>query len=174
MPKDRVLANVNGVFNGIAVMGDVVGTTTYIGRGAGQDATASAVISDIADAIVLLTTGRDITPVATTAGVAELLSVPVQPLRLSPLERIRSRYYVRTTVKDRPGVLAQIATVMARNGVSIESVIQTTAERPEAASLILTTHESDEKAMRATLNALGRLKSVVEKPLLLRIGDFSE
>jgi homoserine dehydrogenase len=77
-------------------------------------------------------------------------------------------------VKDRPGVLAQIATVMARNGVSIESVIQTSAERPAAASLILTTHESDEKAMRATLAALGRLKSVVEKPLLLRIGDFSE
>ncbi len=174
IPKDRVLANVNGVFNGIAVMGDVVGTTTYIGRGAGQDATASAVISDIADAIVLLNTGRDVTPVATTAGVAELLSVPVHSLRLSPLERIRSRYYVRTTVKDRPGVLAQIATVMARNGVSIESVIQTSAERPAAASLILTTHESDEKAMRATLSALGRLKSVVEKPLLLRIGDFSE
>ncbi|HRE08256.1 MAG TPA: homoserine dehydrogenase [Opitutaceae bacterium] len=174
IPKDRVLANVNGVFNGIAVMGDVVGTTTYIGRGAGQDATASAVISDIADAIVLLNTGRDVTPVATTAGVAELLSVPVQAVRLSPLERIRSRYYVRTTVKDRPGVLAQIATVMARNGVSIESVIQTSAERPAAASLILTTHESDEKAMRATLAALGRLKSVVEKPLLLRIGDFSE
>jgi len=58
VPRDRVLANVNGVFNGIAVVGDVVGTTTYIGRGAGQDATASAVISDIADAVVLLTTGR--------------------------------------------------------------------------------------------------------------------
>jgi len=174
VPKDRVLANVNGVFNGIAVVGDVVGTTTYIGRGAGQDATASAVISDIADAIVLLTTGRDITPAVTIGGVAELLSVPVQSLRIAPLERIRSRYYVRTTVKDRPGVLAQIATVMARNGVSIASVIQTAAERPEAASLILTTHESDEKAMRATLMALGRLKSVVEKPLLLRIGDFSE
>jgi homoserine dehydrogenase len=174
VPKDRVLANVSGVFNGISVTGDVVGTTTYIGRGAGGDATASAVISDIADAVSLLTTGRDVTPVDTLTGVAELLQVPLQQVKLAPLERIRSRYYLRTTVKDRPGVLAQIATVMARHAVSIESVIQTASDRPEAASLILTTHESDEKAMRATLAALGRLRSVLEKPLLLRIGDFAD
>ena len=167
VPKDRVLANVNGVFNGIAVVGDVVGTTTYIGRGAGQDATASAVISDIADAIVLLTTGRDVTPVEPPARAARTVS-------LAPPERLRSRYYVRTTVKDRPGVLAQIATVMARHGVSIESVIQTASERPNAASLILTTHESDERAMGATLAALGRLRSLLESPLLLRIADFSD
>jgi homoserine dehydrogenase len=167
VPKDRVLANVNGVFNGISVVGDVVGTTTYIGRGAGQDATASAVISDIADAIVLLTTGRDVTPVEPPARAA-------RTVRLAPPERLRSRYYVRTTVKDRPGVLAQIATVMARHGVSIESVIQTASERPNAASLILTTHESDERAMGATLAALGRLRSLLESPLLLRIADFSD
>jgi homoserine dehydrogenase len=167
VPKDRVLANVNGVFNGIAVVGDVVGTTTYIGRGAGQDATASAVISDIADAIVLLTTGRDVTPVESPARAA-------RTVRLAPPERLRSRYYVRTTVKDRPGVLAEIATVMARHGVSIESVIQTASERPNAASLILTTHESDERAMGATLAALGRLRSLLESPLLLRIADFSD
>jgi len=167
VPKDRVLANVNGVFNGIAVVGDVVGTTTYIGRGAGQDATASAVISDIADAIVLLTTGRDVTPVEPPARAARTVS-------LASPERLRSRYYVRTTVKDRPGVLAQIATVMARHGVSIESVIQTASERPNAASLILTTHESDERAMGATLAALGRLRSLLESPLLLRIADFSD
>jgi len=174
VPRDRVLANVNGVFNGIAVVGDVVGTTTYIGRGAGQDATASAVISDIADAVVLLTTGRTITPEISANSVAELMEVPLHAVRIAPLERIHGRYYVRTTVRDRPGVLAQIATVMAKHNVSIESVIQTAADRPGAASLILTTHDSNEQAIRATLAALGRLKSVVEKPLLLRIGDFSE
>ena len=77
------------------------------------------------------------------------------------------------TVKDRPGVLAQIAQITARNGVSIASVIQTAAERIDAASLILTTHESNERAIRATLADLGRLKSVLETPLLLRIGDFT-
>ncbi len=172
--RERVLANVNGVFNGIAVVGDVVGTTTYIGRGAGQDATASAVISDIADAVVLLTTGRKIDPLASASALAGHGLAPLPPVKIAPLERIHGRYYLRTTVRDRPGVLAQIATVMARHDVSIESVIQTSSDRPGAASLILTTHDSNEKAIRATLTSLSRLKSVLEKPLLLRIGDFSE
>jgi homoserine dehydrogenase len=152
LPRERVLANVNGVFNGISVTGDVVGTTTYIGRGAGQDATASAVISDIADAVTLLTTGKAV----------------VLP------EEVAGRHYLRLTVRDRPGVLAQVATVTARHGVSIASVNQTATARRDAASLILTTHESDERAIRATIASLAKLKSVLEKPLLLRIGDFAE
>ncbi len=165
LPKDKVLANVNGVFNGIAVTGDVVGTTTYIGRGAGQDATASAVISDIADAVTLLTTGK-----AVAAGRPE----QGPRVRLAPLEHVISRYYLRMTVKDQPGVLAQIAQITARNRVSIASVIQTAAGRTDAASLILTTHESNERAIRSTLADLARLKSVLEKPLLLRIGEFTD
>jgi homoserine dehydrogenase len=171
LPRDRVLANVNGVFNGISVTGDVVGTTTYIGRGAGQDATASAVISDIADAVTLLTTGK---AVVLPEEVAGLPARSRQGVRLAPLERVRGRHYLRLTVRDRPGVLAQVATVTARHGVSIASVIQTATDRRDAASLILTTHESDERAIRATLTSLAKLKSVLEKPLLLRIGDFAE
>jgi homoserine dehydrogenase len=171
VPKDRVLANVNGVFNGIAVTGDVVGTTTYIGRGAGQDATASAVISDIADAVALLTTGK--APMLPEEA-ASIHSQSGKGPRMATLEKIKSRYYLRMTVKDEPGVLAQIATTMANRRVSIASVIQTASERPDAASLILTTHESDERAMGDTLADLSKLNSVLEKPLLLRIGDFGE
>ncbi len=171
LPKDRVLANVHGVFNGIAVTGDVVGTTTYIGRGAGQDATASAVISDIADAVALLTTGK--APMLPEEA-ESIHGHNTSKLKLSPLEHLTSRYYVRTTVKDEPGVLAEIATVMAKNRVSIASVIQTASERKDAASLILTTHESNERAISQTLAELEKLRSVVEKPLLLRIGDFAE
>jgi homoserine dehydrogenase len=165
LPKEKVLANVNGVFNGVSVAGDVVGTTTYIGRGAGQDATASAVISDIADAVTLLTTGK---------AVAEGRSEKGPKVRIAPLEHVISRYYLRMTVSDQPGVLAHIAQITARNHVSIASVIQTAAGRRNAASLILTTHESNERAIRATLADLARLKTVLEKPLLLRIGDFTE
>jgi homoserine dehydrogenase len=164
IPQERVLANVNGVFNGIAVTGDVVGTTTYIGRGAGRDATASAVISDIADAAVLLSTGK----AAITPG--DVAGAPT----LAPLEKITGRYYVRTLVKDEPGVLAQIATVMANHRVSIASVTQPEAGEEGTASLILTTHQSNEHAIRETLADLSRLPSVMEAPLLLRIGDFSE
>jgi len=168
LPKGNVIANVGGVFNAIAVTGDVVGTTLYIGRGAGQDATASAVISDIADAIALLRYGKG----------AHLINESAPPprsgCRIAPPERVRSRYYLRLTVKDRPGVLARVATVMARHQVSIASVLQHAAERPGAAALVLTTHESDERSLRRALGVLTRLTSVLEKPLLLRIGDFGD
>jgi homoserine dehydrogenase len=167
LPQGSVLARVSGVFNAISVTGDVVGTTLYIGRGAGQDATASAVISDIADAAALLHgkgahfMGEDSLP--TPRGV-----------RLSPPERIRGRYYVRLMVADQPGVLARVAAVMAKSRMSIASVIQSPSERAGAASLVLTTHESDERSMRSALRALARLGSVREKPLLLRIGDLGD
>ncbi len=171
LPRRLVLANVDGVDNGIAVSGDVVGTTLYIGRGAGQDATASAVISDIADAVALLTSGKS---VVVPDEAAAIHAGGRRGAKLAPLECIRSRYYVRLEVKDQPGVLAQVAAVMARNNVSIESVIQRGSRLPDAAMLILTTHESNEQAIRTTLTGLTGLPSVLEAPLLLRIGDFAE
>jgi homoserine dehydrogenase len=166
LPEGNVIANVSGVFNAISVTGDVVGTTLYSGRGAGQDATASAVISDIADAVALLKHGKG----------AHLLGEGTTPVRdgcrLAPLESIRCRYYLRLTVQDQPGVLARVASVMAKHRVSLASVIQGPAERAGAASLVLTTHESNERAMRATLKQLKSLRSVLDQPLLLRIGDF--
>jgi homoserine dehydrogenase len=168
LPEGSVLARVNGVFNAISVTGDVVGTTVYIGRGAGQDATASAVISDIADAVALIQHGKG----------AHLMGEDRAPARtrarLAPPERIRGRYYVRLTVDDRPGVLARVATIMARNRMSIASVIQSPDEREGYASLVLTTHDSDERSMRVALRSLESLSSVRERPLLLRIGDLGD
>ncbi len=168
LPEGNVIANVSGVFNAISVTGDVVGTTLYSGRGAGQDATASAVISDIADSASLLKHGKGAHLIGESAAPARA------SCRLAPPESIRCRYYLRLTVKDQPGVLARVASVMARHQVSIASVIQSPAERAGAASLVLTTHESNERAMRATLQQLGRLASVLDEPLLLRIGDFED
>ena len=168
LPKDGVIARVSGVFNAISVTGDVVGTTFYIGRGAGQDATASAVISDIADAVALLVHGKG----------AHFMGEDAPPAtgraRLMPPERIRGRYYVRLTVADLPGVLARVATIMARNRMSIASVIQHPSDQAGSASLVLTTHESDERSMRSALRSLARLSSVREEPLLLRIGDLGD
>ena len=168
LPQSSVVASVGGVFNAIAVTGDVVGTTLYIGRGAGQDATASAVIGDIGDAVALIGHGRG----AHLTNEAGLL--PRHKCRIAPPQRIRCRYYLRLTVKDEPGVLARVASVMARQRVSIATVIQNPSERAGAASLVLTTHDSDERSLGGALRRLGRLGSVLEAPLLLRIGDFSE
>ena len=166
LPEGSVLARVSGVFNAISVSGDVVGTTVYIGRGAGQDATASAVISDITDAVALLLHGKG------AHFMGEELPPASKGARMAPPERIRGRYYVRLTVADRPGVLARVATIMAKNRMSIASVIQNPSERAGSASLVLTTHESDERSVRTALRSLCALGSVREEPLLLRIGDL--
>jgi homoserine dehydrogenase len=168
LPEGSVIANVNGVFNAISVTGDVVGTTLYSGRGAGQDATASAVIGDIADAAALLKHGRGAHLIGEPTGTAQ------PACRLAPPENIRCRYYLRLTVNDQPGVLARVASVMAKHHISIASVIQNPAERAGAASLVLTTHESNERAMSRTLKQLAALPSVLEAPVLLRIGDFND
>lgn len=171
LPASHVVANVNGVFNAVSVKGDVVGTTLYIGRGAGQDATSSAVISDLADGVELLKNDRR----AFVTARKEAVRTPASRLpKLAPPERIRGRYYLRLTVKDRPGVLAKVATVMADQSVSIASVIQNRADRPDAASLVLTTHESNERAIQSTLARLRKLSIVLEAPLLLRIAEFAD
>ncbi len=162
VPRTHVIGNVNEVYNAISVTGDIVGETAYIGRGAGQDATASAVISDIADAVTLLCRGNLAMPEAT-----------LRPCRLSTPEEIRGRYYIRMEVKDEPGVLARIAGVTARSGVSIANVQQRPGRCPGAASLILTTHDSNEKAIRATVARLRGLGTVLGQPVLLRIADFA-
>jgi len=177
VPCGHVLAGVSGVFNGVSVTGDIVGTTTYIGRGAGRDATASAVIADIADAVALLRSGGAAgRPREALNGNAEGGPVPPveEPPGLAPRAAIRSGFYLRMTVRDEPGVLARVATVFARQRVSLASVIQRGAVQPCAASLVLTTHESDEAAMGATLAQLGRVSAVLDQPLLLRIGRFPE
>ena len=163
LPRSKVLANVNEVYNGISVAGDVVGETVYIGRGAGQDATASAVISDIVDAIALLLRGNAPLP---------------EPIEyncpLCPPENIQGAYYLRMDVSDTPGVLASISSVTAKYKVSIASVQQRAGARPGAASLILTTHRSNEKAIRSTVKTLRQLSAVLSPPLLLRIASFDE
>ncbi|MCF3649619.1 homoserine dehydrogenase [Synoicihabitans lomoniglobus] len=163
LPRTKVLANVNEVYNGIAVTGDVVGETIYIGRGAGQDATASAVISDIVDAIALLLRGNAALP------------EPVEHnYPLAKPENLTGRYYLRLDVKDEPGVLAKIATVTSKSKVSIASLDQRPSDQTGAASLILTTHRSNEKAIRSTVNNLRRLSSVLGEPFLLRIASFED
>ena len=161
LPRTKVIANVNEVYNGISVTGDVVGETTYIGRGAGQDPTASAVIGDIIDAASQLVRGGADSP-----------ALPAAKLALTPPDALRSRHYLRLDVLDQPGVLAKIAGCTARAGVSIASLVQRPGEKAGAASLLLTTHESNEAQIRLTVGRLSKLSCVLGKPLLLRIADF--
>jgi len=164
VPQHLALSRVDEVFNAISVTGDVVGETTYVGRGAGRDATASAVISDIVDAALYLVFGGPPT-----------LSASFDPeMRLAPLDEVQQAYYLRLTVKDRPGVLAQIAAQTAEHELSIESVLQSPGEKAGTASLVLTTHRASERQIRELLQNLTRQKTVLKKPFVLRIADFED
>ncbi|HEV8525562.1 MAG TPA: homoserine dehydrogenase, partial [Terriglobales bacterium] len=129
VPNAHVLASVNHVFNAIYVRGDVVGDTLYYGRGAGQDATASAVLSDLADAALDLKCGtRSRIP-------------PFVPHErdgsVAALDDVVCRYYVRLDVVDRPGTLARIAAILAQAKIGISSVIQPEGHEGESVPLIL-------------------------------------
>jgi homoserine dehydrogenase len=171
VPRRHVLAGVDGVFNGICVRGDVAGETTYIGRGAGRDATASAVISDLVDAASLLLRG----PAAgAPAPESAAPSAPERAPSPAPPQRVTGRHYLRLTVADAPGVLAQVAGVLASSGISIASVLQQAGDEPSAAALYLTTHRSNEHAAAAAVRGLAALPSVLGPPLLLRIAELPD
>jgi homoserine dehydrogenase len=160
---EMVLANVDGVFNAISVTGDIVGESVYIGRGAGQDATASAVISDIVDA------GR-----AIAHGIKPEEPLGQADLQLAGPEHVQRSFYIRLAVKDQPGVLAEVASILSAEGISIESVLQRPNGERGSAHLILTTHVCSEAAMGAATRVLARHRSLLRKPFLLRIADFAQ
>ncbi|MCH7688368.1 MAG: homoserine dehydrogenase, partial [Planctomycetes bacterium] len=118
--QDRPLAKVDGAFNMIAVEGDAVGRLWFSGPGAGQMATASAVVADIIDTAV----GR----AALTFSRLDLWQERT-PLRVQPVEEIKNRYYLRFNVEDRPHVFADIADILGRHKISLASIIQ--HEAPE-------------------------------------------
>jgi homoserine dehydrogenase len=161
IPSSHVLASVNHVFNAVFVRGDVVGDTLFYGRGAGKDATASAVLSDVADAALDLKNGA---------------KVRVPPFvaharngRVVPMDAVVSRYYVRLDVVDRPGVLAKIAAIFAQAKIGISSVIQPEGHEGESVPLILMLHDAPNAAMRKALAKIAKLPPVKSKPVTLRV-----
>ncbi len=158
VPQDRMIAKVDGVMNGISVIGDKVGETMYYGPGAGGDATASAVISDI----IAIARGGKSSPML---GFKRPLE---SGLELLGRESVVSKYYLRLEVEDRPGVLAKVSRVMGEQKISIETMLQKPGSG-ESASLLLATHACEERAMQEALEALFGLESVKERPVMIRM-----
>ena len=164
VPNTHVLASVNHVFNAILVRGDVVGDTLYYGRGAGQDATASAVLSDLADAALDLKYG-------THSRIPPFVPHELQGA-VQPIDEVVCRYYVRLSVVDRPGTLAKIAAILARAKIGISSVIQPEGHQGESVPLILMIHDASNAAMRKALDKIGHLPVVKERPIMIRVENF--
>jgi homoserine dehydrogenase len=164
VPEKHVLASVNGVFNALAVKGDIVGETLFYGRGAGQDATSSAVISDLAEAADALLSPRR--------------NLGFMPHGLygtcKPLDRIESEYYLRLQVIDQPGVIAQIAGILGDARIGISSILQPESEEVgESVPLVLMIHRATHGQMGIALGRIAALGCVVRPPQMIRVEHFA-
>jgi homoserine dehydrogenase len=164
IPSGHVLANVNQVFNAVFVRGDIVGDTLFYGRGAGKDATASAVLSDVADAALDLKNGTKIrvVPFVTCS----------KKGCVAPLDQVVSQYYVRFSVVDKPGVLAKISAIFAAAKIGISSVIQPEGHEGESVPLIMMIHDAPNAAMRKALDKISKLPAVKAKPVMFRVENL--
>ena len=158
VPRTTPIANVEGVFNAIMVEGDFCGRIMLEGRGAGAEPTASAVVADLLD----IAAERRSPSFAVAAS-----ALRARPA--SPMDRHRGAYYIRLMVVDRPGVIADVAAALRDEQVSLEAMIQRGRSPTEAVPVVLTTHETEEAAMRRALGRIGSLSTVLEPPRMIRI-----
>ncbi len=169
IPVDYPLADVHGAFNAIRLTGDFVGPVMLYGRGAGMDPTASAIAGDVMDISrnILAGIGRRTAPLG-------YLDARVKNLAIKPIGEIVSKYYIRFSVVDEPGVLAQIAGELGRNSISIESMNQTARSAQESVPIVIITHEARESDVRKALEVIDSFAIIREKSNLIRIEDNLE
>jgi len=166
LPKDYLIAKVDGPFNAIYVEGDATGSTMYYGRGAGSVPTGSAVVSDIADI------ARNIQRNA----VGRVPTIPniSGEVRIRKMDDITSRYYFRFSALDKPGVLSKISGILGNHNISITSVIQKGRMVGEAVPLVVLTHEAKEKDMRLAIEEIDKLPVVMGKTVIIRVEGKEE
>ncbi len=163
IPMSSLLGHVNGVFNAVWVRGDIVGETMYYGRGAGRDATASAVVADIIDVSrnMLFRSNRRVPAFHPHKGYAEIIHMP----------DVETRYYLRMQVMDKPGVLALISGILGAANISIASVTQQEQDRPSVPITILT-QKARERNMQKALSQIEAQKEILQPPVVIRIEDL--
>ena len=164
VPNAHVLASVNHVFNAVFVRGDIVGDTLFYGRGAGKDATASAVLSDLADAALDLKFG-------TKHRVPPFVPHELKGV-VAPIADVISRYFVRLNVVDVPGTLAKISAILGAARIGISSVIQPEGHEGASVPLILMLHDAPNRAVAKALTRIGRLPVVKGAPVMIRVENF--
>ncbi|MEI9961301.1 MAG: homoserine dehydrogenase [Limisphaerales bacterium] len=164
IPNSHVLASVNYAFNAVFVHGDIVGDSLFYGRGAGKDATASAVLSDLADAALDLKFGNQ-------HRVPPFVSHECDGAVL-PIEEVVSQYFVRLNVADQPGTLAKIAAIFGALKIGISSVIQPEGHEGESVPLIFMLHYATNGAVKNALVKIAKLPVVKGKPVMIRVENF--
>ncbi|QOV92151.1 homoserine dehydrogenase [Humisphaera borealis] len=165
--KSDVLAEVSGPFNAISVYGHALGHALFYGRGAGQMPTASAVVAD------LVQTAIGVVPLAFKK--LNIFPDAAEPAQILPANEITSRYYLRLSVKDQPGVMGAVSQVLGQHGISISAILQhevaEDADGVPIVPIVITTHRAQEGAVRASLKQIDALSTVRAPSVCLRIID---
>ena len=159
--KDTALANTSGVLNAVAIEGRALGPCLLSGRGAGDMPTAVSVVADVVDVAS-----------AKKSGVSGNMTRAIRlgERKLAPMADVETRYYVRFSVFDRPGVLAKITGALGERGVSIEQLVQQgrgTEDVP--VDVVMLTHEAKEAAIQAALEVIGKSDYVAHAPRMIRV-----
>jgi len=165
VPARRLIANVEGVMNGILVKGDAVGATLYYGAGAGAQPTASAVVADLVDVTRLITADPE----------HRVPHLAFQPDQLSdtpilPIEDVHSCYYLRMRVVDKPGVLARITGILADSRISIDAMVQKEpGEGERQVDIVMLTHRALERDVNRAMARIEKLPTVPGKVTRIRL-----
>jgi homoserine dehydrogenase len=166
VPRRNALANVNGALNAIAVHGEALGDSLYVGAGAGMMPTATAVVADLMDVARNRVHG--------SRGRIAPLGYPLRVqtrARTVPLGELQGEYYLRFMLVDRPGGLGRIAGILGEHDVSIAAVIQREREHGRVVPVVIRTHEAREQALRRAVRAIDRLAVVRGRSTVIRIEE---
>jgi homoserine dehydrogenase len=166
IPAHHPLAQVDGVFNGIYLRGDMVGEQLFYGRGAGMEPTASAVVGDVIETARNLIRGG--------AGLVPPMGYPEgwdSPSEVMDMKDVVTNYYLRVQAADRPGVLSKIAGIMAQHRISIHSVVQKKRQTTGTVPVVFLTHLAREKDIRDASRIIGQLDVIEGLPVIVRIED---
>ena len=168
IPARRLIANVEGVMNAVLVKGDAVGPTLYYGRGAGAEATASAVVADLVD----------VTRMATADPEHRVPHLAFQPDRLSSepilaMEDVETGYYLRLRALDRPGVLADVTRICADLSISIDAIFQKeAAEGEDQVDVVILTHVAPERSVNEAMRRIESLPTIPAKVVRIRLEEL--
>ena len=161
LPRDKMLAKVDGAMNGIGVFGDCMSESVFYGPGAGGSATASAVISDLIDI------ARE-----NKNPILGYKKPPQNKFSILPMQEICTKYSLRIRVKDEKGVLAKITNLLSENNLSVETFLQKPKQKnEESVTLFFTTHTSLEKDVKRAMNELSSQEFVTGRPFMIRIEE---
>ncbi|MFH1098037.1 MAG: homoserine dehydrogenase [Candidatus Desantisbacteria bacterium] len=153
IPLDHLLASVNDVFNAVYLIGDLVGPMMFYGKGAGQLPTASAIVGDL---VMLAHQRKGLSP-----------AMEENEIKVRKADSISSKYYLKFTAEDRPGVLAGIAGILGRYGIGIASCIQ--KERGQFVPIVMLTHDAEEGGLRAAIVEIDSLTEIKDKTVVIRV-----